>query len=374
MSRTTRSRSEEVLAYWTMVLPALLLYLLVLGFPIVISVILSLSNYNGGKMFGGQPWTIVGVQQYQKLVKDPYFWMALKNNIYIVLISVFGQLPLGFTFAYLIYRKIVKGGEFWQAVLYMPQIISVIVLGIMWSIIFSPSGVIAEVMNRIYSAQISHRIDAIFAAAGGFHITDDVIHKLIAASGNVAGQTFTTNPPEELKQLILTYSPDNLDLLKHDLVNLLGAKWTPTFLTKPNVAMLPVLFVILWCWTGLYLILFLANMQKIDPQVIEAARIDGATEGQVMSRVVLPSLSGVIVNSAILCIAGSLNSFALVFAMTGGGPARVTELLSIYMYNAAFVGRPDFPLANAISLAIVIFSMVLIVITKLVERRYGGRE
>jgi ABC-type sugar transport system permease subunit len=373
MSRTIHGRSEERLAYWTMVLPAVFLYLLVLGFPIVISIILSMSNYNGGKMFGGQPWGIVGFQQYTKLMHDAYFWAALKNNIYIVLISIFGQLPLGFIFAYLIYRRIVKFGDFWQGVLYMPNIISVIVIGIMWAIIFSPNGVIAEIMNRLYANSMSHQITQIFNAAGGFNITDDVVRQLIHASGPVAGQTFT-DPPTELKAFILTYDPTRLDLLKNDLVNLLATKWTPTFLAKPDVAMLPVLFVILWCWTGLYLILFLANMQKIDVQIIEAARIDGASEGQVMSRVVLPSLSGVIVNAAILCIAGSLNSFALVFAMTRGGPARVTELLSIYMYDAAFFGTPNYPLANAIAVSIVLLSMVLIVLTKLAERRYGGRE
>ena len=373
MPRTLRSRSEEVIAYWAMVLPALILYLLVLGFPVVISIILSLSNYNGGKMFGGQPWKIVGFQQYEKLVRDSYFWAALKNNLYIVLVSVFGQLPLGFIFAYLIYRRIVRFGEFWQAVLYMPAILSVIVIGIMWAIIFSPSGIIAEVMNRLSAAELARKVDQVFRAAGGFTITDDVVRRLITASGPVAGQTFS-NPPVELKQLILTYRPDQLPLLKHDLVNLLGTKWTPTFLSKPDVAMLPVLFVVLWCWTGLYLILFLANMQKIDDQVIEAARIDGATEGQIMGRVVLPSLSGVIVNASILCIAGSLNSFALVFAMTRGGPARVTELLSIYMYDSAFTGTPNYPLANAIALSIVILSVILIVATKLVEKRYGGRE
>jgi ABC-type sugar transport system permease subunit len=373
MVRTIHGRSEERLAYWAMVLPAVLLYLLVLGFPIVISIILSVSNYNGGKMFGGQPWRIVGFQQFERLMRDSFFWAALKNNIYIVLVSVFGQLPLGFIFAYLIYRRIVKFGDFWQAVLYMPNIISVIVIGIMWAIIFSPNGLIAEIMNRLYASSISHQITQIFNAAGGFNITDDVVRQLIHASGPVASQTFT-DPPTELKQLILTYDPTKLEVLKHDLVNLLGAKWTPTFLTKPDVAMLPVLFVILWCWTGLYLILFLANMQKIDAQIIEAARIDGASEGQVMGRVVLPSLSGVIVNAAILCIAGSLNSFALVFAMTRGGPARVTELLSIYMYDAAFFGTPNYPLANAIALSIVFLSMILIVLTKLVEKRYGGRE
>ncbi|HEY9594919.1 MAG TPA: sugar ABC transporter permease, partial [Spirochaetia bacterium] len=285
----------------------------------------------------------------------------------------FGQLPLGFAFAYLIYRRVVKFGDFWQTILFMPNIISVIVLGIMWAIVFSPSGVIAEVMNRIYAATFSAKISHIFAAAGGFNVTDGLVQQLITASGGVAGQVFT-DPATELKDFLLSYPPDQLTVLKGDLVNLLGTKWTPVFLSKPDVAMLPILFVILWCWTGYYLLLFLANMQKIDPQVIEAARIDGATEGQVMTQVVLPNLSGVIANAAILCIAGSLNSFALVFAMTGGGPARVTELLSIYMYNSAFVGLPNYPLANAISLVIVIISMILIVATKAVERRFGGRE
>ncbi len=373
MGRTIRGRSEEKLAYWAMVLPAVFLYLLVLGFPIVISIILSLSNYHGGQMFGGQPWKVVGFQQYGRLIRDPYFWAALKNNLYIVLISVFGQLPLGFIFAYLIYRRIVRFGEFWQTVLYMPSIISVIVIGIMWAIIFSPSGIIADGMNQIYASSMSRKVSQIFASSGGFNITDEVVRRLIDASGPVAGQTFT-DPPTELKQMLFTYTPGQFVMMKQDLVNLLGTKWTPSFLTKPDVAMLPVLFVILWCWTGMYLILFLANMQKIDVQVIEAARIDGASEGQVMRRVVLPILSGVLVNAAILCIAGSLNSFALVFAMTRGGPARVTELLSIYMYDSAFTGTPNYPLANAISLSIVILSMILIVITKLVEKRYGGRE
>ena len=119
-------------------------------------------------MFGGQPWKIVGFQQYERLVKDPLFWAALKNNIYIVLVSIFGQLPLGFIFAYLIYRRIVKFGDFWQGVLYMPNIISVIVIGIMWAIIFSPNGLIAEVMNSIYASSISHQINQIFSVRRRF--------------------------------------------------------------------------------------------------------------------------------------------------------------------------------------------------------------
>lgn len=373
MRRGIRSRAEEVRAYWAMVLPAFILYLLVLAFPIVLSIVLSLSNYNGGKLFGGEAWKMVGFQQYERLVRDPQFWLALKNNVYIVLISVFGQLPLGFIFAYLIYRRIVKFGDFWQGVLYMPAIISTIVLGIMWSVIFSPTGLIADVFNKSYASAFTNHLTQIFSQAGGLNITDEVVKKILAVSDPKALTVFS-NPLTELKGLLLAYQPDQMKVVLSDMTNLLARKWTPDFLSKQNVAMVPIMFVTLWCWTGMYLILFLANMQKIDPQLLEAARIDGAGEGQVMGRIVLPLLSGVIVNAAILCIAGSLNSFALVWAMTGGGPGRVTELLSIYMYRNAFVGVPNFPLANAIAMAIVIFSIVLIVLTKLVEKRYGGKE
>ena len=99
---------EEGRAYWAMVLPAFLIYLLVMAFPIILSVVLSLSNYDGGKMFGGDAWGFAGLKSYAQVFSDPLFWNALKNNFYIVLISVFGQLPLGFIFAYIIYRKLVK--------------------------------------------------------------------------------------------------------------------------------------------------------------------------------------------------------------------------------------------------------------------------
>jgi ABC-type sugar transport system permease subunit len=373
MTQRPRKIVEERRAYWSMVSPAVILYIFVFAFPIVISIIISLSNYTGGKMFGGESWQITGFQQYVKLARDPYFWYALKNNIYIVLVSVFGQLPLGLIFAYLIYRKIVKFGEFWQGILYMPAIISVIVIGIMWNIIFSPYGLIAEIVNRSYAASFTRQVERIFAEAGGFQVTDEVVNRLISTSGPKALEIFA-EPAQELKALLVTYSPDQFAVVKQDLVNLLARKWSAAFLAKRDVAMLPILFVVLWMWTGMYLILFLANMQKIDTGIIEAARIDGASEGQIIWRIMLPMLSGVMVNAAILCIAGSLNSFDLVFAMTGGGPARVTQLLSIYMYDRAFMGAPDYPLANAIALAIVIFSLILIMLTKIVERRYGGRE
>ena len=150
--------------------------------------------------------------------------------------------------------------------------------------------------------------------------------------------------------------------------------WENTIFLDFKTAMLPVLFVILWMYTGNYLIIFLANLQKIEPELIEAAKIDGASEGQIMRHVILPVLSGVIVVSAILAITGSLNSFSLIWAMTQGNPARMTSVLSIYMYHTAFTGAPNYPLANAISTFIVFTSFVLILITKTLEKRLGGES
>jgi raffinose/stachyose/melibiose transport system permease protein len=118
----------------------------------------------------------------------------------------------------------------------------------------------------------------------------------------------------------------------------------------------------------------LANIQRIDDSIIEAAKIDGATEFQALRYIILPSLSGVIVTCAILAISGSLKSYDLLYVMTNGGPANRTSVLSLYMYRMAFTGRPNYPLANAISTVMVFISFILIALTKVVEKRFGGKE
>jgi raffinose/stachyose/melibiose transport system permease protein len=262
-----------------------------------------LTDYNGGQIFGGDsPIHFAGLVHYLRMYRDPYFRIALKNNIYIILISVFGQIPLGFVLAYALFRRLVGARDFFQSMIYMPTVISTIVVGILWQTFFSPYGPFTELMQRLRPG------------------------------------------------------------------------WENTLFLNPKTAMLPVLFVMLWMYTGTYLIIFLANLQKINPETIEAAKIDGATEGQVLRYVILPALSGVIVTACILAISGSLKSFDLIFAMTSGNPARRTSVLSLYMYDTAFRGAPDYPVANAISTFMVALSLVLIGLTKQVERRLGGRE
>ena len=295
------THAEERRAYWLFVLPAFAIYLFVMAFPTIFAVYLSLTNYKGGPLFGPKKRALefVGLKYYRQMFANKYFWLALKNNLWIVFVSVFGQIPLGFFMAYLIFRGMIKGKDFFQTVIYLPCVISTVVIGRVWKPITAPNGVIPDIIrmfNPSYVAQNSS-------------------------------------------------SP-----------------------------MVPVLLVILWMYTGTYLIIFLANLQKIDTSVIEAAKIDGATELQALRYIILPSLSGVIVTSAILAISGSLKSFDLIYVMTGGGPAKQTYVLSIFMYDTAFSGAPNYPLANAISIVMCIISFALIGVTKFVEKKFGGRE
>lgn len=297
------ARREAIWAYLLLALPPVLIYWAVTAYPAVFSVALSMTDYNGGKIFGGtRPINFVGLKHYLRMFQDPYFWIALKNNLYIVAVSVFGQIPLGFLFAYAIHRRLVRFRDFFQTLIYLPSVISTIVIGILWQAFFSPYGALTEIIRH--------------------------------------------------------FKPG----------------WINMIFLNPRLAIAAVLFVILWMYTGLYMIIFLANLQKISPEIIEAAKIDGASESQLIRYVILPSLSGVFVTSSILAISGSLRSFDLVFAMTAGNPARRTSVLAIYMYDTAFKGLPDFPLANAISTFMIIVSLALIVVVRLVARRFGGDE
>jgi raffinose/stachyose/melibiose transport system permease protein len=296
------SNSERRLSYFVLVVPAVLIYFAVVAFPTVFSIALSLTNYNGGIIFGNPKVHFAGLRSYIEIFTNHngYFYIALKNNMLIVFMSVFGQIPLGFILAYILSRKLIKGVDFFQTMIYLPNVISPVIIGILFkSFYYNNESVFMEIL-RIFKS---------------------------------------------------------------------GAEFA-----LGRYPMIPVLVVMLWMYTGMYVIIFLANIQHIDVSIIEAARIDGAGEHQVLVRIILPALSGVIVTSAILAISGSLKSFDLIYVMTNGGPANQTSVLSLFMYMMAFRGAPNYPLANAISTVMVIISFILIGITKGVENKFGGRE
>ena len=289
---------DKVISFYTLLLPAFLIYIAIIIFPILVSFGLSFTKWRQYRMVGFE-----GIGNYINILKDPEFQRSIWNNIQIMLISVLGQIPLGIILSYLLYRKWVKGAKFFEMMIFLPITISSVVVALLWNRVFSPVG--------IYTAFI---------------------------------RSITNNPDYVVK-----------------------------IFENKNFAMIPILIVLLWQHTSLYMVIFLANLQRIPDSLFEAAAIDGAKESTIIAKIVLPALANVIFTCSVLAISGSLKSFDLVFAMTGGGPVDYTSVMAIYLYKQTFTFS-NYGYGSAVSIIIVILSVGLISLVRYiyarVQRRY----
>jgi multiple sugar transport system permease protein len=103
-----------------------------------------------------------------------------------------------------------------------------------------------------------------------------------------------------------------------------------------SVPMLSITLVNFWNNSGFAMLLFLAGLESIPHELLEAATIDGASGRQVLMYIKLPLIRYVILLWLILNTVGCLGMFDLAFALTGGGPGTSTELLGIYVYDRGF--------------------------------------
>jgi raffinose/stachyose/melibiose transport system permease protein len=130
--------------------------------------------------------------------------------------------------------------------------------------------------------------------------------------------------------------------------------------------LLSTLILTTWMYTGFFVTVFLANLQRIDESILEAASLDGAGETQIIFTVLLPAQKKVIGICVLLALIFSLRSFDLVYALSGGSPGSAgAELLSTYMYSAAFGGSGiqgflDHHLGAALSVVLALISLALI--------------
>lgn len=107
-----------------------------------------------------------------------------------------------------------------------------------------------------------------------------------------------------------------------------------------------------WKWMGLAMLIYLAGLKTISGDVLEASRIDGATPWQTFWRVRFPLLAPAMTFNVATALLGSMNSFDIVQATTGGGPAQTTEILNIFIYRT--FGQGLFAQATTMSLILLI--------------------
>lgn len=107
---------------------------------------------------------------------------------------------------------------------------------------------------------------------------------------------------------------------------------------------------------GVSMVLFLAALQNVPQEIVEAARVDGAGRNRILRHITLPLISPTILLVSILATINSLKAFAQVFLLTEGGPGVSSSILGYYIYDQAFNA---FQVGYASTLAVVLFVIVL---------------
>ncbi len=105
------------------------------------------------------------------------------------------------------------------------------------------------------------------------------------------------------------------------------------WLADPHTALLTLVMINVWQYTGYSFVIYDAAMAQVDPSVIEAAHLDGASPFAMLRRVIAPLLTGSHLVLIVLGVISALKTFDLVFLTTGGGPGVETEFLSTYIYR-----------------------------------------
>jgi multiple sugar transport system permease protein len=129
------------------------------------------------------------------------------------------------------------------------------------------------------------------------------------------------------------------------------------WLTAPKIALNSVIGVTIWKGLGLNMIIFLAALQDVPRELIEAAAIDGANRFQQFIKITVPMMSPIIFFVTITGVIGSFQSFDLVYNMTRGGPGHATTVIGFYIWQQAF---NYLHMGYGAALAYVVFAAILV--------------
>jgi raffinose/stachyose/melibiose transport system permease protein len=145
-------------------------------------------------------------------------------------------------------------------------------------------------------------------------------------------------------------------------------------LADKDIALYAVFFVITWKFFGLHMILYMAALQGVPKDLEDAARIDGASEMQVIRKVTLPMMGPTIRLTIFLSVLGSFQQFVLIWILTTGGPANATHVLATYLYKYGIISwRLGLGSAIAVMLFVITFSFSLIYQRLVMRRDYHAQ-
>ena len=249
-------------------------------------------------------WTFEGAKNFTRIFKDRQSLVAVRTTAIFVVVAVSIQLVLGMALAVLFNRKLPARGLL-RSVMLLPIFATPIAVGYLFFTIFFENG---GPLNNI-----------------------------------LAGVTTQTG---------LAANPWVIE----NIPWLTGVPW----LSNPTMALASVIIVDIWQWTPFAFLVFLAGLQSIDEEQLDAARLETESEWKIFFHIVLPLLQPIVVIVLLLRLAEALKLFDIPFALTGGGPGIATQS---YVFFAFRTGLRFFDVGYAAALSYALLIVVMIIVT-----------
>ncbi len=269
-------------------------------------------------------FTLVGFSNYQKLFANPRFQIDLRNTVGFTILFLVACLLTGFFLAFLLDQRIRAEGLF-RSIYLFPMAISFIVTGVIWRWLLNPGSV---EMGSMGVNLLFDKMGLGFLKWGWF--TDPVIWHIPPDSAVGQG----------LQQIGLGFLASPLVGVSAGVVSLVLAAT--------------------WQMSGYTMAMYLAGLRAIPDELREAARVDGASEWQILWHIILPLLRPITLSAVIILGHISLKIYDLVVAMTGPGIGFSTDVPAYYMWDTTFRGN-HFARGSAIAMVLLIMVAVLII-------------
>ncbi|MGW7680340.1 carbohydrate ABC transporter permease [Kribbella sp. NPDC054772] len=134
------------------------------------------------------------------------------------------------------------------------------------------------------------------------------------------------------------------------------------FLFEEKLALVTLIAVIAWAGFGFNVVLFVAALQTVPAELLEAAQIDGASARQINTQVIIPMIAPVVTVATVLNLIGLIRTYDLVVSLTGGGPAGATQTYGYLILAKSFEGtKVGYATAQAVFLMVVSAALALVV-------------
>lgn len=146
-------------------------------------------------------------------------------------------------------------------------------------------------------------------------------------------------------------------------------QWVQPWLGDPDSAFWVIAIMDIWRAMGFYAVLLYAGLVEIPSDLIEAGQIDGASNMQLLRRIVLPLLTPLIISSLIFSLNGTIKVFDSIVALTNGGPGTSTMPLTLYMFKTSF-SYNEYGYGSTIALMLTLQSLlVTLLVYRFAKRR-----